>query len=295
MKVVIGASSFSTIGAVELLTQHGFEVVLNPYGRKMTEQETVSQLQGATGLLAGLEVINENVLAQVPGLKAVARIGIGMDSIDIPAVETRGIKLSNTPDAPTNAVAEMVLAALLAIGRRIIESNQNMHTGVWKKAMGFSLDGLNVLLIGYGRIGRRVAEMLRFFNANVMVYDPAFPEQSVTDLNVALASADVISLHVSGNKEVLTPAMFSHMQKGVVILNSARGSLINEDLLFDKLNTGDISYFWGDVFWDEPYTGKLTGCANAILTPHTSTYTKQCRQSMEMQAAQNLLRDLQHV
>ena len=197
MKVAVGASSFSQSSekAMRLLTDRGIEVVKNPYGRKMTVEETIRHLQGADGLLAGLELLNEEVLSKAPMLRAIARIGIGMDNVDKEAVKKRNIALSNTPDA------EMTVAALLAIGHRLIPCNEEMHRHIWKKRIGFSLKNLNVLLIGYGRIGRRVEEMLQGFGSNVRIYDEYLTGYD-TDLEEKLTWADVISLHASGNKEI---------------------------------------------------------------------------------------------
>ena len=135
MKVVVGASSFASDSnkAINLLLDKGIQVVKNPYGRKMTEEEIISHLTDADGLLAGLEPLNETVLSVSPSLKAIARIGIGMDNVDMEAAKRHGIKVSNTPDGPTDAVAEMVLGALLAIERQIIYANQDMHNKKWEK------------------------------------------------------------------------------------------------------------------------------------------------------------------
>lgn len=294
MKVVVGASSFagSSDKAINLLLEKGIEVVKNPYGRKLTKEETIEHLSGADGILAGLEILDEDVLSQAPQLKAIARIGIGMDNVDFEAAKNHNIKVSNTPDAPTAAVAEMALAALLTIGHKIIPCNCDVHNKVWKKRIGFSLIGLNILFVGYGRIGRKFAEHLEKLGSNIIVYDPYQPEISEPDLKTALGKADVISMHASGKEEILTPETFEWMKDGVVILNCARGNLINEDALYDALKSGKVSDFWGDVFWQEPYEGKLLECENAILTPHISTYNSLCRESMETEAVKNILRDL---
>ena len=207
------------------------------------------------------------------------------------AVKRRRIALSNTPDAPTEAVAEMTVAALLTIAHKLIQCNEEMHCHIWKKQIGFSLKNLNVLLIGYGRIGKRVEQMLNVFGSHVTAYDEYLAGYD-TDFGQKLAQADVVSLHASGNKEILSPERFGQMKHGVVVLNSARGGLINEQALVDALENGTVSYFWGDVFWREPYEGKLQDMENAILTPHIATYNSYCREKMEMEAAENLLRDL---
>ena len=297
MKIAVGASSFaaSSDKAINLLLEKGIEVVKNPYGRKMTAEETIEHLQGADGLLAGLEPLNEEVFTHTPNLKVIARIGIGMDSVDVEAAKKHGIKVSNTPDAPTKAVAEMALAALLTMGHEIIPSNEDVHNGVWKKRIGFSLIGLNVTFIGYGRIGRQFAEHLKALGSNIIVYDPYLPEISEPDMETALKKADVVTIHASGNTEIITPDKFDSMKDGVVLMNCSRGGLVNEDALYESLKNGKVSKFWGDVFWEEPYKGKLLECENAILTPHISTYNSLCRESMETEAVSNILRDLGYV
>lgn len=297
MKIAVGASSFaaSSEKAMNLLLDKGIEVIKNPYGRKLTTEETIQHLQDVDGLLAGLEPLNEEVFAHTPDLKAIARIGIGMDSVDIEAAKKHGIKVSNTPDAPTKAVAEMALAALLTMGHEIIPSNEDVHNGVWKKRIGFSLIGLNVAFIGYGRIGRQFAKHLKALGSNIIVYDPFLPELSEADMETALKKADVVTIHASGNTEIITPDKFECMKDGVVLMNCSRGGLVNEDALYENLKNGKVSQFWGDVFWEEPYQGKLLECNNAILTPHISTYNSLCRESMETEAVSNILRDLGYV
>lgn len=294
MKVAVGASSFAATSdvAINMLRDKNIEVVSNPYGRKLTIEETIWHLQGADGLLAGLEILNEEVLSQCPDLKAIARIGIGMDNVDQEACARHGIKVSNTPDAPTSAVAETALAALLAIGHEIIPCNRDIHEGKWNKRIGFSLVNLNVLIVGYGRIGHRFADYLRMLGSNIIIYDPYIQDLSEPDLESAIKKADVISLHAAGKEQILNKEIFKNMRDGVTILNCARGELIDEDALYENLISGKVAHYWGDVFTKEPYDGPLTECENAILTPHISTYNTLCRLSMELEAVKNILRDL---
>lgn len=294
MRVVVGASSFaaSSDKAINMLRDAGVEVIKNPFGRKLTKEETIDHLKGADGLLAGLEILDEEVLSAAPELKAIARIGIGMDNVDKEACKRHNIKLSNTPDAPTAAVAEMALAALLTIGHEIIPCNKDVHNKVWKKRIGFSLIGLKVLIIGYGRIGRRFADHLRALGSEILVYDPWQKDISEGRLQDALSKADVVSLHASGKEMILTAEMLDAMKDGATILNCARGALIDEDALYERLKSGKIGHYWGDVFSEEPYTGRLIECENAILTPHISTYNSLCRESMETEAVRNIMEDL---
>lgn len=296
-KVAIGASTFAVGSdqALKKLEQYGIEVAKNPYERKLTKEETIRQLQDAEGLLAGLEVLDEDIFSKTPKLKAIARIGVGMDNVDVEAASQYGIKVSNTPDAPTDAVAETALASLLTMLHKIIPSNVDMHLGVWKKRLGYSVQGMNVLLIGYGRIGQRFAEHLRHLGANILIYDPYRPDVSVVDMNKALNKADIVSVHALGTEEIITKEVIAQMKDGVILMNCARGAMINEQALYEALNNEKVSQFWGDVFQQEPYHGMLIGCENAILTPHIASNSVQCREVMEMEAVQNLLKDLGYV
>ncbi len=298
--VAIGSSSFADADETPLsiLKQAGVQVKPNPCKRRLSKNEIIDHLDGVDGLIAGLEPLTRDVLETAPRLKAIARVGIGMDNIDQIAAAELGVKVSNTPGGPTEAVAEMCLTALLSLKRNLGAYNTDLHHGIWKKRIGRSLQNSNILLIGYGRIGKRFGEHLRYFNANLLVCDPALKQSYLThneqfvSLNQGLKLADVISLHVGGSEMILGKSEFSKMQEGVIILNSARGSLIDEAALIHALNSDVVGGAWMDVYNDEPYDGPLKNFGQVLLTPHISTYTLECRRSMEESAVHNLLRDL---
>lgn len=294
MKVVVGASSFAdgNTNIERIFKEKGIELVKNPFGRRMTKEEIIEHLHGADALLAGLEPLDEDVFSKCPNLKAIARIGIGMDNVDMEAAKKHRIKVSNTPEGPTDAVAEMTLSALLAICHNIISSNKDIHEGVWKKRLGKSISEMKILVIGYGHIGRKTAELLKTLGAEIQIFDKYNPMDSTCSLEEGLKIADVVSIHASGKEEIISIELIESMKDGVIILNSARGGLINEKGLYAALKSGKVSFFWGDSLWTEPYDGILKECENAILTPHICTYTTKCRSSMEMQAVENLFRDL---
>jgi D-3-phosphoglycerate dehydrogenase / 2-oxoglutarate reductase len=300
MKVAISTSSFASTDStpLEVLEDRGVEVIQNPYGRKMTESEIVNHLHDVDGLLAGLEPLNSNVFKRCPQLKAIARVGIGMDNVDLEAAKKSGIKISNTPDGPTNAVAEMTVGAALALARNIIPANQALHGKKWAKSIGLGLKNTTILIIGYGRIGRRAAELFKNFGSEIMICDPLVKESEInksyriTGMQEGLQAAQIISLHAAGDNPILTSNEFDLMKDGVVILNSARGNLIEEQALIDALDSGKVASGWLDTFPSEPYSGRLTEYPQLILTPHMSTYSVQCRKDMEMAAVDNLLQDL---
>ena len=299
--VAIGPSSFADEDTTPLniLKEAGISIIQNPHGRRLNEEETMALLQNADALLAGLEPLTRRVLASAPRLKAIARVGIGMDNVDQLAARELGIKVSNTPDGPTDAVAEMTVAALLTLSRRLVPANAALHSGEWKKTIGDGLKGRRVMLIGFGRIGRRVAELLRGFGSVITACDPALTEAVAKEtgvrrvlLNEGLTEADVISLHCGGTTPLLGASEFDRMRPGVVLLNSARGALVDEAALIAALEKGVVSQAWLDVFPQEPYRGPLTQFPQVLLTPHVSTYTRQCRLEMETAAVRNLLKDL---
>lgn len=300
-RVAIGPSSFAANEKkpLKILEKAGVEVVANPFGRRLTEAEIMAHLQGVDGLIAGLEPLNRQVLTSFPQLRAIARVGIGLDNVDLDAAEEMNIKVSNTPDEPAQAVAEMTLTALLALCRGLVSVNTAMHTGKWQKAVGTGLIGTNVLLIGYGRIGRCVGKLLRNFGAELLVSDPFLSNRQLSagerlvTLYEGLSEASVVSLHASGNEVILGKNEFRKMRDGIIILNAARGELVDENAFIKALETGKVSSAWFDVFRQEPYHGRLLDFEQVLLTPHISTYTRQCRLNMEMAAVKNLLLDME--
>ena len=300
MKIAIGPSSFASVNKTPLkvLKSKGLEVINNPYARKLTENEIIDHLQGVDGLIAGLEPLNSNVFQKSTDLKVIARVGIGMENVDMKSAEIHKIKVSNTPDGPTDAVAEMTLAAALSLSRNIVQVNRALHEKQWEKSIGMGLKNTNLLIVGYGRIGRKVAELFRIMGAQILVCDPFVTKndlqsgEELLELKDGLKLADIITLHAGGDNPILTETEFKMMKKGAIVLNSARANLIDEGALIYALDSGNVSSAWLDVFWNEPYTGKLTDYEQVLLTPHMSTYSVQCRRDMEMAAVNNLLRDL---
>ena len=302
IRVGIGPSTFAQEDRepLELLIAAGATVVPNPTGKRMTEAEITSFLtrERLDGLLAGLEPLNRRVLeAGRPRLRAVARVGIGITNVDTDACREFGIRFSFTPDGPTEAVAEMTLAALLHLARELGPMDRALHAGRWPKMIGRSLRELTVLIVGYGRIGRSVAAQLGLLGCELLVCDPFLSadapcEHPRVGLVEGLARADVVTLHAAGDRPLLGEVELNAARRGLIILNSARGELVDEQALVRALESGQVSKAWFDAFWQEPYTGPLLRFDQVLLTPHTCTYTRRCRLQMEKAAVQNILNDL---
>jgi D-3-phosphoglycerate dehydrogenase len=302
-RVAIGPSSFSEqdTSPLDILEGVGIEVIPNPFSRKLSEEEIINLLTDVDGLIAGLEPLNRHVLTSATRLRAIARVGINTSNVDLEAAAELNIRVSNTPDSPTEAVAEMTLAALLALCRELFTVNTSMHMGHWIKKIGLGLAGTKVLLIGHGRIGRRVGELLKAFNADILVYDPFLSDSGSVSigrrvsLEEGLAVADVVSLHAGGTETILGEPELEIVQSGVILLNSARGELIDEPALLTAIDSGKVAKAWLDVYWQEPYEGELKNYPQVIMTTHMSTYTKQCRRAMEVEAVNNLITDLEYI
>ena len=285
-KILITTSSFETKEALEKLRVQNFEVVLNPHKRKVTPEELRELLPGVAGLIAGTEKIDRETMKNSQ-LKVISRVGAGIDGIDLEAAKELGIAVENTPDAPTAAVAELTLGAMLSLLRQIPQMNQDLHVQTWGKKTGIQLSGKTVLIIGFGRIGKYLAKLLEPFQVKLLAVDPVLPGIS---LSGALPQADIISIHASGSRQILGKDEFLMMKDGVYILNVARGGAVDESALIEAIKTGKVAGAWLDVFSEEPYKGPLAEFPQVILTPHIGSHTKECRTCMEIEAADNLLK-----
>lgn len=296
LKILIGPSSFAEADRtpLERLSASGFTIIDNPYKRKMTKEELLTLLkEDVVGILAGLEPLDRDVMSQ-SHLKCISRVGAGMTNVDIKAAKDLNIAVFNTPDGPTGAVAELVVGAMLGLLRWIPQSDQALHEQKWVRKMGGQIEGKTIAIIGFGRIGRRVAELLLPFRAKLIAVDPfvtksEIPSCPLMPMEEAVSQADIITIHSSGDECIFNEEVFSRTKHGTFILNAARGNIISEAALINALNEGLIAGAWLDTFGKEPYAGPLCGYKNVILTPHIGSYTAECRQNMENEAVSNLL------
>ena len=298
-RILIGASSFGAVdpAPLERLRQAGLDVLQNPYGRRLTEEELMELLPGVVGLIAGLEPLKASVLER-SSLRVISRSGTGMSNVDVDAARRLGIEVRNTPDATTSAVAELTLAAALTLLRQTVPMNAELHEGRWTRVAGAQLEGKTVVVIGFGRIGRRVAELLLAFRARVVAVDPVAtvpdPRVTLASLTDALPVADMVTVHASGAETILGKTELYRLKRGAFVLNASRGDVVGEDALCEALDTGQVAGAWVDAFRDEPYTGPLSRYPQVLLTPHVGSFTLECRRRMEMEAVDNLIDALRH-
>lgn len=297
-KIVVSTSSFDLDHnpAIQRLRDRGFTVIGNPYRRKLTEDEIIELLGTDTvALLAGVEPLTERVLTNAQALRVIARCGTGMDSVDLLAAQRLNISVSNTPEAPAQAVAELTLGLMLDCLRQIHHTDRSVRQGEWPRPQGKLLAARTVGIIGLGHIGRRVATLCQAFGATVIAHDPHLQQTSAGVKLVSLADlleqADLITLHLPYSASVhhlIDAQAIARMQPGTILINAARGGLVDEDALCTALNSGHIEAAALDSFEQEPYQGPLCKCNHAILTSHIGSLARETRQRMELEAAENL-------
>lgn len=292
--VAVTTSSFARFSdePLRLLRENGFEVRLNPFGRALDAAEAKTVLAGCVGVVAGTEPLTDEVFAALPELKAVSRCGVGLDSVDVAAAGRRGVLVTNTPDAPTEAVAELALGLALALLRHICQMDRDLRAGIWKKRMGSLLGGKNVGIVGLGRIGRAVRGRFEALGAHTAYTDPFVTDApGRMELEDILGWADIVTLHLPGvpGRMLLDAERLGLMREGAYLINCARGGLVDEDALAAALASGRLAGAAVDVFAREPYTGPLAALDNVILTPHVGSYAREARVKMELDAARNLL------
>lgn len=300
-RILTTSSSFGKVDPqpLEMLKEAGFEVVLNPHGRKLTIEESKELMPGFDGMIAGTEKLNHEVLASAPSVKYLCRLGAGMDSVDFDAADSLGVKVENTPSAHIDGVAELTLGGILSSLRSIATAHANMTKGVWEKPMGSLLTGKTLGIIGLGQVGKRLVELMAPFRVKVLAYDltpdTAFAEANNIDLvslDEMAAQADMITLHVPFMKEskgLIGPDFLSKAKSNLMVVNASRGGLVDEAALLDFLQTNPKASAYLDTFENEPYNGPLCSLTNCTLTPHIGSYASEVRVNMEMEAAQNVI------
>ena len=303
MKLFVSTHPFSSTSLVpmQLIQENSMELAVNEHGRKITSEELSNDIKDAEVLVAGTEKITEEVLKNAPNLKLISRVGIGLDGIDFELCKKYGVRVAYTPDAPTMAVAELCVAMILDLARKVTYTNNNLkETSSWNRYMGMLLYGKTVGILGMGRIGKSLVHLLSSFNVKFKVYDTK-PDLAFGRLyNVDFVSkeellnvSDIVSVNVPLKSDTINYIgrnELRQMQDHAILINSARGGIINESELYIALKDGLISAAAIDVFEIEPYEGNLKELDNCLLTCHMGASTINSRTDMEVQAIEEAIR-----
>ncbi len=275
--------------------------VLDP----VNEQTIAQSVPKADAVIVRATRIDAAFLAQAPNLRIVARHGVGYDAVDVPTLTERGIPLTVTPDANAASVAEHALMLMLNIARGTFVYDRKTRAGEWSNPPvpnTFDLGGKTVLVVGFGRIGGRVARLCKAFDMTVLVHDPYIPQNTIKGagfipvkvLADGLAQADIVTTHVPSSdatRGMVNGEWFASMKKGAVYVNTARGTLVNEQALAGALTSGHLSAAGLDVFWEEPIRADnpLLKAPNVVMTPHSAAASEQGLYRMAMSCADSIL------
>lgn len=288
---------------IELLEAADIEYLINPYGRKLKEDELAEMITDYDVLIAGTEPITEKVMNRASRLKLISRVGIGLDEVDLLAAQRRGIHVSYTPDAPAPAVAELTIGLMLSLLRSVHIANTQMHNGGWHRHFGRRIPEVTIGIIGTGRIGGRVLRRLAGFGTPRILVNDIRPDKEIAPefklewvgKEEIYRQADLISLHVPltvQTKNMIRREQLLMMKPDAMIINTSRGGIVNEKDLADVLNGGHLSGVAIDVFEQEPYSGELAKIERCLLTSHMGSMSIDCRSRMEIEATEEAVRFL---
>jgi D-3-phosphoglycerate dehydrogenase / 2-oxoglutarate reductase len=274
---------------------------INPIGRKLKERELADIIGEYDVVIAGTEPITKNVLKNAGKLKLISRVGIGLDNVDLHAAKEMGIKVSYSPDAPSPAVAELTIAQMLNMLRRVPFVDRKLRAGIWQRIQGERLSNMIVGIIGTGRIGSRVLKHLQGFNPKNILVNDLKPNNNLYEMYHATFAeketlyreADIITLHIPltpATRNLISWKQIEMMKNSVCLINTSRGGIINEFDLYKALSVKRIAAAAIDVFESEPYSGNLIEMDNCLLSCHMGSMTNDCRAAMEIQATEEVIR-----
>lgn len=285
------------------LRDHGMEpIVSETCGRRMTEDELIKAWPGIYAHICGADPMTDKAISSTETLKIISRIGIGSDSVDIPAATRKGVAVTVTPGAGAEAVAEHTFAMMLALSRRIVEQNSLVKSGKWQsKVSGYSLYRKTLGIIGFGNIGKQLAKLVSGFDMRVLAYDLYRDEAFAKEHNITYCAldtiyreADYITVHMpldKSTKHMISYNELATMKNSTQVLNCARGGIIDETALYKAVRDGVISGAALDVFEQEPVPMDypLLTLERVIVSPHNAGTSVEGKNKVVGMAVQNVI------
>ena len=300
------------IGIVEKIHEKGIDLLKNNKNfdfeiiENISENNLIKQLPKFDGITLRVAKLGSNILSHCNKLKVISRHGVGYDNVDINYLKKNNIKLLITATANAVSVAEHVMYMLLSLSKGIINYDSMVRSGDFrndvKKLLTYEIFNKEILIMGFGRIGKILIKRCLGFDMSVNVYDPfvdkktieSFGGKKVEDLNLAFKTADFLSIHMPLNektKNLINLEKLKSMKKNMIIINTARGGIINEKDLNQAINMNIIFGAGLDVFEKEPIdlNNPLINNKRVLLSPHSATFTQECTERMGIQTVQNLI------
>jgi D-3-phosphoglycerate dehydrogenase / 2-oxoglutarate reductase len=287
------------------LTDEGITFKLNPYKRKLNSDETLKFARDSKVLIAGVEDLQDLVKSSNK-LELISRLGVGLENVPFDLCKEKNIRVSYTPDSVTPAISELVIALMLSVCRNIPYSDQKIRKGNWERRSGVRIGGGTVGIVGYGRVGRRVSELVAGFGPKqILINDIKIQDTEIRNLkkkglnikvvgfNDILQKSDIVSIHVPlnhGTKNLFSKSEFKIMKNNSILINTSRGGIVNEIDLYEALKSKEIKAAGLDVFENEPYSGPLIDLDEVVHSPHQGSATIDCRARMEMEVVEDVIR-----
>ena len=285
---------------LDILKAAGCEPIFNPHGRVLTERELIAMIAGVTGLIVGLDPVTETVLEKADILRVVSKYGVGTDNIDLAAATRNGIVVVNAAGSNSSAVGELAFGLMLDVARQVSASDRRIRQGRWESQKGFELWRKTLGIVGTGRTGRELALRARGFEMRLICCDTAPDRQwarqlgaTYRPLNRLLAEADIVSLHIpltADTHHLISTGELARMKRHAILINTARGELVDEKALFDALAVNRLAGAGLDV-WEThpPVKTALCGLDNVVLTSHIGAHTREATAAMGEMATRNLV------
>ncbi|MFD1425958.1 phosphoglycerate dehydrogenase [Kroppenstedtia sanguinis] len=309
-KVLITPKSFQKQKQkpMEMLEAAGYEVILNTTGRTLTEEEIIEIAKtGVEGIIIGVDPLPAWVLEACEDLRGVSKYGVGMDNIDLEQAAQLGIQVKNAVGTNSISVAELAIGLMFEGARHLFNHVQRVKNFGWDRTLGTELTGKHLAVIGGGQIGKEVAQRCRGLQMEVTIYDPFFHDSAFLekygvkysqDFDALIRSADILTLHLpvtSETKQMIDADVFSKMKSTAILINTARGELVDEQALYEALSSGGIAVAAQDVYSKEPPEAgdPLLSLPNFLLTPHLGAFTKEAVERMAVRSTENLLEMLE--
>lgn len=305
MKVLVTPRSYGKTDpeVFEMLRRSGLEIVRNESGGILDRAEIKALLSDCEGVILGVDPMDAEIIAAAPKLRAIAKYGVGVDNIDMEAAQARGIAVSRTVGANAEAVADYAMALILAVARRAVAIDAGCRRGDWGKLTTRDVSGATIGILGFGAIGRLVARRAQGFGMTVLAHDPFWDAEYAAAHGITRATpdeiyekCDVISLHLPllpETKGMIGAEQLARMRPDTILVNTARGGIIDEDALLDALEQGRLYGAGIDAFAQEPPTDRRWyALDNVVLGSHCAASTDGASRNMGRMATANLLRDL---
>jgi len=305
-KVIVTARSFGKTDskAVDLLKANGCEVKKLEAADGPIEEQLKKEIVDADAVIAGLEDYTPELIASAKNLKVISRYGVGYDKVDVAAAKEHGVAVTITPGANGDSVADLAVALMLDLARNVTVMDNSIKAKAQKRPSGLEMWQKTLGIVGAGRIGQGVGKRCRGFDMKILAYDmfesEAFKEETgaqYVDLETLLKESDFITIHsplTPETENMISTEQFKMMKNNAIIVNTARGGIIDEAALYEALKTGEIRGAGLDATVDEPpYGSPLMELENCILTPHAGAATAEASSKMSYMAAENVLAVLQ--